>query len=233
MASWRLDNPCPMAGAGLLQLEDAAQAPAAVAVIQDGAQDQTAVAVTHDGAQDQTAVAVTSTSAQPGARLRDVPPPPLTPPTPPHHSPRSDSSFYSDIHGGNISSYTTVPQAQSDDPMILHGFDEATAAGEPAVAGVAGPNTAVGARTDTPVVLYRVAGQVRTADGGAMPVYRLEAQECQHLVDEPGVPLFAAAAPAVAANAPAVAGAQNAYDRKYVDALGKPLTACRLHNTAM
>ena len=96
---------------------------------------------------------------------------------------------------------------------MMHGFDEATAAGEPAVAGVAGPSTAAGARTATAVALYRVEGHVRIADGGAMPVYRLEAQECQHLVDEPGAPLFAADAPAVAANALAAAAAQEVYDR--------------------
>ena len=56
-----------------------------------------------------------------------------------------------------------------------------------------------------------------SAGGEAVTVYRLEAQECQHLVDEPGVPLFAAAAPAVAANAPAVAGTQEVYDRNYFD----------------
>ena len=54
--------------------------------------------------------------------------------------------------------------------MMMHGFDEAPAAGEPAVAGVAGSSTAAGARTDTPVALYRVGGQVRSADGEASAV---------------------------------------------------------------
>jgi hypothetical protein len=228
MASWRLDNPCPMAGAGLLQLEDAAQAPAAVAVIQDGAQDQAAVAVTHDGAQDQTAVA---------AHVIHPPlTPPAPPPSPPHqHSPRSDSSFLSvpDTYDDNTFSYTTDPPAHGGAPIMMHGSNAAPAAGEPAVAGVAGSSTAAGARTDTPVPLYRKEGHVRIAGDGAKPLYRMEAQACQQLVDEPGVPIFAAAAPAVAANAPAVAGAQNAFDRKYFEAWGKPRSTCRRHNTAM
>ena len=228
MASWRLDNPCPTAAAGLLQLEDAAQAPAAVAVTQDGAQDQAAVAVTHDGAQDQTAVAA------------HVIHPPLTPPAPPpsprpQHSPRSDSSFVSfpDTYGDNTFSYTTDPPAHGGAPIMMHGFNAAPAAGEPAVAGVAGSSTAAGARTDTPVPLYRKEGHVRIAGDGAKPLYRLEAQECQQLVDEPGIPFFAAAAPAVATNALAVAGAQEVYDRNHFTALGEPRATCRRHNKAL
>ena len=116
---------------------------------------------------------------------------------------------------------------------MLHGFNRAPAAGEPAVAGVAGSSTAAGARTYTPVALYRVGRQVRFADGESSGVYRMEARECQRLLDEPGGQLFAADAPAVAANALAVAGTQNADDRKYFDAWGTPKTACRRHNTAM
>ena len=167
------------------QLAMASSEMSAVAATQDGAQDQAAVAVTQDGAQEQPAVAGS-------AGLPPPPPPPPTPPpppaSPPPASPRAasdGSGCFSDIwsdehhatpHPSNVWQYATRQQPQSD-------------------------RATDGSSQPEPMILQGFHDSPAARAGGNVDpihLYRRAHPELQQLLAEPGRPVVAADAPAVA-----------------------------------